>query len=203
MSIPTGTVLRVVASFLWTDGNVNQNVFNCLVSGGTGPWDEEDLIDDVVDWMDDCFANLVDSISDEIDGNTVTLYKWDVAGQDWDEVGSDTWAFNPTEVSEQLPRGSAGLVRLWTEDPDVQGRKFIPGLVEANLVDGLYNGALLTEMLAFGLDWYTPQTGAASGALITPGIWSVVGSLFVAAVEHYATSAIPAYQRRRKRTVGI
>ncbi|MCK5317998.1 MAG: hypothetical protein KAJ55_08790, partial [Anaerolineales bacterium] len=86
---------------------------------------------------------------------------------------------------------------------DVQGKKYMPGLVEGAVTDGLFNAADLINLLAVAADWYTPFVGAASGATFTPGIWSVVGTLFVAGVDHIAASAIPAYQRRRKRTVGI
>lgn len=203
MSIGDGGILRIVASFLWSDGNVAQNVFNCVVTGGTPPYDEVDITDDAEDWLDDMFANLTTVMSDEIDGNSVIVYEYDSGDADWDEVGHNTWGFDPTAASEQIPRGAAGLVRLWTTDADVQGRKFIPGLVESNLVDGLFDGGLTTALLAFALDWLTPFVGAASGATFTPGVWSVVGIVFKAAVDHYATSTIPAYQRRRKRGVGI
>lgn len=203
MSITDGTILRVVASLLWTDGNVNQNVFNCVPTGGGSPWDEQDILDDMEDWCDNMYANMVNVMSDEIDGNEVIVYEYDPVGDDWDEVGSNAWGFDPTAISSQLPRGVAGLVRLWTSDADVQGKKYIPALVEDQLLDGLYTAALITQLLAFGADWYAPFVGATSGASFTPGIWSVAGTVFKAAVDHIATSTIPAYQRRRKRNVGI
>lgn len=203
MSITDGTVLRVVAQMLWTDGNINQNVFNCVVTGAGAPWDESDIVDDMEDWLDDMYANLTSTLSDELDGNSVTVYEWDSVDSDWDEVGSQAWVWNPTNTGEQLPRGVAGLINLWTSDPDVQGKKYIPGFTEGNITDGLFNAGVLTTLLAFALDWYTPFVGATSGGTFTPGIWSVASSVFKAAVDHYATSTIPAYQRRRKRNVGI
>ena len=203
MSVAADSILRVVASYLWTDGNINQNVFNAKLSGAGSPWDEQDILDDAEDWLDNMLANLTTIMCDEIDGNEVIVYKYDAVGDDWDEVGSNAWSFNPSQASEQLPRGVAGLVRLWTEDPDVQGKKYIPGITEASLEEGLWVSALITALLAFAADWYAPFTGAASGATFTPGVWSVVGTLFQAAIDHVATSTIPAYQRRRKRNVGI
>lgn len=203
MSVADGDVLRIVASMLWTDGNVNQNVFNVIMGGSGAPWDDVDIIDDAQDWLDDMYANITAHASDEIDGNEVIVYKYDAVGDDWDEVGSQSWTWNPTSVTDQLPRGVAGLVRLWTEDPDVQGKKYIPGLTESSVNDGLFNAGVLTDLLAFAADWYLPFVGAASGGTFTPGIWSVVGKLLVEAVDHIASSAIPAYQRRRKRNVGI
>lgn len=203
MSIPADTVLRVVASMLWTDGNVNQNVFNCKIAGGSPPYDEDDVLDDCEDWLDNMYLNLVAMMSDEMDGNELLVYKWDAAGQDWDEVGSQAWTYNPGSGGQQLPRGTAALVRLWSDDPDVQGKKYIPGLTEDYLTDGLYTAGTITNLLAFAADWFAPFVGAASGGTITPGVWSVAQLVFKAALDHFATSTIPAYQRRRKRTVGI
>ena len=203
MTVADGDVLRIVASMLWTDGNVNQNVFNAKMSGAGAPWDDADILDDAEDWLDNMYANLVTEMSDEIDGNEVVIYKYDTVNDDWDEVGSQAWVFNPTSASVQLPRGVAGLVRLWTSDPDVQGKKYVPGLTVADLDDGLFMSGLIVNLLAFAADWFTPFAGAASGGTFTPGVWSVVGTVFKAALDHFATSTIPAYQRRRKRTVGI
>ena len=203
MAIVTNTILRVVASMLWSDGNVNQNVFNCKITGAGGPFDDQDVIDDMEDWLDNMYLNMTAICSDEIDGNSVTVYKYDTVGADWDEVGSNSWTWNPTNAVDQLPRGVAGLVRLWTTDPDVQGKKYFPGLTEEAILDGLFSSGVVTGLLAFAADWYLPFNGSTSGATFTPGIWSVVSSLFVAGVDHIATSTIPAYQRRRKRNVGI
>ena len=203
MTVAADTVLRVVASMLWTDGNVVQNVFNAKVSGGGSPWDDQDIVDDAEAWLDNMYLNFTTFMSDHLDGNEVIVYKWDIPGQDWDEVGSQAWTYDPSNADEQLPRGVAGLVRLWTVDPDVQGKKYIPGFVESNLNDGLFDSGAIVKLLAFAADWYLPFTGGTSGATWSPGIWSVVGTVFKLAVDHLATSTIPAYQRRRKRNVGI
>lgn len=203
MTVAADDVLRVVASMLWTDGDVNQNVFNCKVTGGGAPWADTDIIDDCEDWLDNLYANLTNYASDEIDGNEVIVYKYDTVGADWDEVGSQSWVWNPTQVADYLPKAVAGLVRLWTVDPDVQGKKYVAGLTQGHNEDGLWGSTMLTALLAFAADWYLPFVGAASGATFTPGIWSVVNLVFKAAVDHIAANAIPAYQRRRIRNVGI
>lgn len=203
MSVVSGDILRVVASFLWTDGNVNMNVFNAVMSGAGSPWEDSDIADDAEAWLDNMYLNLVAGLSDEIDGNEVIVYKYDTVGDDWDEVFSQGWTFNPTAASQQLPRGVGPLVRLWTVDPDVQGKKYVPGWTEGDLEDGLLSAAAIVSLLAFAADWYLPFAGAVSGGTWTPGIWSVVGKVLKAGVDHVAASTIPAYQRRRKRNVGI
>lgn len=203
MAVTTGDILRIVASMLWTDGNVNQNVFNALISGAGGPWDDADVVSDAEAWLDNMYANLTAQVSDELDGNEVIVYKYDPVDDDWDEVSSDAWVWNPSQAADQLPRGVAGLVQLWTEDADVQGKKYLPGFTEGNIEDGLFAAGPITSLLAFAADWYLPFVGAASGATFTPGVWSVANTAFFAGVDHVATSTIAAYQRRRKRNVGI
>lgn len=203
MSLEVSDILRIVAQMLWTDGNINQNVFNAILSGAGSPWSEEDIVDDAVDWLDNMYLNLTAATTDELDGNECTVYLWDTVGLDWDEVASDAFTWNPSGAGDYLPRGVAALAQLWTTNPDVQGKKYLPGTQEANLTAGLYIGGYLTNLLAFAADWYTPFTGAASGATFTPGVWSPTDSAFYAGVDHIAASAIPAYQRRRKRNVGI
>lgn len=203
MTVADDSILRVVASALWTDGNVNQNIYNCLISGGGGPYADSDVVDDAEDWLDNMYSNITGAQSDEIDGNEVIVYKYDAVGDDWDEVASQSWTWNPSNAGDQLPRGVAPLIRLWTEDPDVQGKKYIFGSNEGNLTDGLWIAGFITNLLAIAADWYTPFVGAASGANFTPGIWSVVGKVLELGVDHIAASTIPAYQRRRKRNVGI
>lgn len=203
MSVADGTILRMVAQSLWTDGNINQNVFNAIMSGAGAPWADADIIDDAEAWADNMYLNFTGVCSDELDGNEIIVYKYDPIGDDWDEVGSNAWSWNPTNTAEQLPRGTAPLARLWTVDPDVQGKKYLPGVTEGDLEDGLYDASLLINLLAFAADWYLPFTGGTSGGTWTPGIWSVVSTAFFAGVDHVAGSTIPAYQRRRKRTVGI
>lgn len=203
MSITDGEILRVVASMLWGDGNVNQNVYNCVVTGGTPPFTDADVLDDMEDWLDNMYANLTAQIVTNLTGNELIVYKYDAIDDDWDEVGSQAWTWTPTEAGDYLPRAVAALVRLWTTDPDVQGKKYIPGLSEESIASGLLDAGMVTALLAFAADWYAPFVGGASGATFTPGIWSVVGTVFKLAIDHVATSTIPAYQRRRKRNVGI
>lgn len=203
MSITDGEILRIVASMLWGDGNINQNVFNAVITGGSPPYDEDDVIDDLSDWLDTMYANVVGQTSNNLDGNEIIVYKYDAIDDDWDEVGSQAWVWTPTGSGDYLPRAVAALVRLWTSDPDVQGKKYLPALTEAVLDSGLWSAGAITNLLLFAADWAGPFVGAASGGTITPGVWSVAQTVFKLASSHVATSTIPAYQRRRKRNIGI
>lgn len=204
MTIPTGTILRVVANLGWTDGEINQNVFNCVISGAGGPWDEDDVLDDCEDWLDNLYANLTTIVTNTVDGLSTIVYKYDAVGDDWDEVGTNPFTWNPTgDANQVLPRGVAGLVTAKSTDPDTDARKYLAGFLEAQLVDTLWSAATVVFMAAFGADWVLPFVGAATAADFTPAVWSVVDTVAKSLVDTIIIPTIPAYQRRRKQGVGI
>lgn len=203
MTIAVGDILRVVVSLGYVDGEINQNVYNAVIGGAGGPYDDGDIVDDAVDWAETMYANMVSELTDAIDGTQVQVYVYDPIEDDWDEVGSDTWTFLPTDVTEQLPRGNACLLVARTTDPDVNGKKYIPGLAEGSIGSGLINAPFVATAVSLGVDWLTQFTGAVSGATWDPGIWSVKNSDLYLMSGTLIVSNIVAYQRRRKRGVGI
>lgn len=203
MTIAIGDVLRVVAVLVWTDGDVAQNVFNAIIAGAGGPFTEADIVDDALDWVETMYATLVGVMSDEIDGSEVRVYVYDGVGDDWDEIGSEAWVFNPTATADQLPRGVAGLINAKTSDADVSGKKYLPASTESDAADGLWNVTYLADLVDFGAEWLPNFVGAVSGATWDPGIWSPTNTELFPASGTAIIPTIPAYQRRRKRGIGI
>lgn len=203
MSITSGDILRVVVSLIWTDGNIMQNVFNAVVTGGGSPWDDADIVEDAVSWAEDLYFNITSKVSDECDGSQVQVYVYDSVDDDWDEVGSQVFFWNPSGTTDQLPRGVAALINLKSSDPDISGKKYIGGFVDGANTDGLWTASSITDLASFAVDWYAGFVGTDSGADWAPGIWSVADTLFRLASTTAIIPTIPAYQRRRKRGVGI
>lgn len=203
MTVADGDILRVVAVMVWDDGGIAQNVFNAIVSGGGGPYDDLDIVDDAEAWLDDMYANITARCPTELDGSEVRVYKYDTINDDWDEVGSGVWGWNPTAVDSQLPRGVAALINAKTIDPDVNGKKYIAGFTELQNVEGLWDAGPLASLVLFAVDWTTGFTGGTSGATWDPGIWSVVNTALYLMSGTEIIPTIPAYQRRRKQGVGI
>lgn len=202
MTVPTGSILRVAVSLLFTDSNLAMNIFNAVVSGGGGPWDAEDIVDDAVAWMDDLYGNLTTAVTNTLDGSFITVYIWDTIDQDWDEVGAAAFTWNPTGATDSLPRGVAALINAKTVDPDVNGKKYLAGMVEAAADHGAWNGATITTLAAVAVDWIVGFVGGVSGADWQPGIWSPHNLVFKAMSGTYTIPTECAYQRRRKRGVG-
>jgi hypothetical protein len=203
MSIQVGDVLKVVAILSWLDGDIAQNVFNAVITGTGGPYDDGDIVADALTWVGTMYANLTSNMSDEIDGSEVRVYTYDNVDDDWDEIGSSAWTFNPSEATDQLPRGVAGLVNARTTDPDVNGKKYLPGICEGGCTDGQFGAGQLSAHANFADDWMSSFTGGTSGASWVPGIWSPTRTNFYACSGTAIIPSIPAYQRRRKRGVGI
>lgn len=203
MSVTDGTVLRVVVTMLWTDGNIMQNIFNAVVTGGGSPWADADIVEDAVSWAEDLFYNLTAGVSLFVDGSQVQVYNYDAIDDDWDEVGSQAFFWNPTNSQDEIPRGVAALINLKTTDPDVSGKKYIGGMTDDQLEDGLWTAGALSNLASFAVDWYAGFVGTDSGADWAPGIWSTKDTVFKLAVSSVVIPSIPAYQRRRKRGVGV
>jgi len=203
MSVQVGDILRIVAAMVWDDAEVAQNVYNAVIGGSGGPYDDADIVDDALAWVQAMYANWLTHFSDELNGSQVQVYKYDSVDDDFDEVGTVGWSFTPTGAADQLPRGVAGLVTCRTSDPDVQGKKYLPGLTEAAALDGIITVGTLAVMLDYADDWVTAFVGGVSGASWIPGIWSPTRTNFFPCGDSYTANAIPAYQRRRKQGVGV
>lgn len=203
MSITDGTILKVVCTMTWADAEVNQNVYNAVITGGGGPWDAEDVLEDALDWASEMYAELNDFMHEDLTGSHVTVYEYDSVDDDWDEVGEISWNYHPGGVGDPLPRGIAYLVNAKSLDPDLSGKKYIPGTMEARLDDGLWSSTLLTALAAFAVEWLTGFVGFTTSATWTPVIWSVLREVAYPTTGTAIIPAIPAYQRRRKMNVGI
>lgn len=203
MSITTGDILRVVMSSLFTDGNVAQMIFNAVVTGGGGPWDDVDIVDDALTWMDAVMAHLTTKVTETLDGNEIIVYVYDPVDDDWDEVGSDSFTWNPSGVGDALPRAVSGLVNCKTSDPDVNGKKYVPGLTESASTDGAWIGGTITALADFADEWLTGFVGGTTAADWNPGVWSPKNTVFYLATGTHIIPTEPAYQRRRKRGIGI
>ncbi len=203
MTVPTGTILKVVATILWEDGNIMQNVFNAVVSGGGGPWDNVDIVDDAIDWVETMYNTLTARISGASDGSQVQVYRWDAIEEDWDEVGAWPWVWTPSNATDQLPRGVAGLLNAKTSDSDSSGKKYIGGLCEDHCALGLWTPTTIGALVDFGAEWVVPFVGLVSGASWVSGVWSVKDLVLNPFTLAVIIPTVPAYQRRRKRGVGV
>lgn len=203
MSITVGDVLKVVAILSWVDGNIVQNVFNAVIGGAGGPYDDDDIVADAVTWLEAIYDGTTGNLSNDLTASEVRVYVYDPVDEDFDEVGSDVWSEPAGSAVDSLPRGVAGLINCKTLDPDVNGKKYIAGFTEAGQTDGLWDAGALAALASVAADWIAPFVGSDSVADWIPGVWSPTTLLFKAMSGTVIIPTIPAYQRRRKQGVGI
>jgi len=203
MSLTVGDVLRVVTTLAWLDGDLMQNVYNVVIGGTGGPYDGDDILADVISWMNTLYAYMTDSVTNDLDGSEVTLYVYDSVDDDWDEVGSDAFTWNPTNANDYYARGVAALVNANTLDADVQGKKYYGGFTEDTGSDGRWGSGTLSMLANVFSVWATPFVGGASGASLVPVIWSPTKTNAFALTGTGTIPSTVAYQRRRKDNVGI
>lgn len=203
MSIPADTVLRAVAEILLPGTNIAQNVYYLKFLDDGGSNADQDVVDDIVDYLDTIYNAIKNQISDTVTLGEVKVYMWDTVGLDWDEIGSNSMTITMLDTGHMLPHGVAPVVTGRTVDPDVNGRKFFPGYGENSTTASTLNGTALTALLIAAALWITPFVGSASGSTFDPGVWSTVQVVFKKFVDHIIVNAIIGYQRRRKPGVGI
>jgi hypothetical protein len=203
MSVAEGTILRIVAVMLFPDSSIMQNVFAAVLTSAGGSSDEQDVTDDMVEYMEAVYANHVNQLDQDLTASEVIVYEWDAADEDWDELGSNSWtvAFNADSIL--LPRGVALVVNYNTSDPDVQGRKYFGGFTEASWEQGSWDAGLLTAAAAAAVDIVTTFVGTNTGATFQPVVWSPTQQTARFYTGAVIINAVAGYQRRRKPGVGV
>lgn len=202
MAIVSGDILRVVATLLFPDDVVMQNVFHLLVDTIVDG-DENTVTQDMDDYLEDIYANIDNNYNQNVDGDEIKVYKRDTVNDDWDEIGTSALTVAGLESTGILPHGVCMVLNFTTEDPDVQGRKFFGGFTNISLSNGSWAGGLLTNAAAAGLDITAQYTDPSSSNVYEPGVWSPTNNQIFDYGPTIFVNTIPGYQRRRKPGVGI
>lgn len=203
MSLIEGDILRVVASLLFPDDVIMQNVFHIVLTTINGTGSESEVGDDMVAYIEDIYAEIEGNISDEIDADELKIYVYDPIDDDFDEVISEPFTDSYAGSPDFLPHGVAGLILIRTLDPDVSGKKYFGGFGEGSQLSGEWGAGTIVNLGAAGIALASQYTDPTSGNVYTPGVWSVKETNFFPANNTIVVNATPAYQRRRKPGVGI
>ena len=203
MAISSGTILKVVASMLMPDNVIAQNVFYAVVTDLLTSDDEDDVVADLVTWVEAMYTELDVYVSTDIASSDIKVYEYDPTDDDWDEVGTDTWTDSFASADDMLPHGVAAIAHAKTIDPDTQATKYLPGWGEGSCVESDLSAGAQTAIANFCGVWTAPFGGTATGGDFSPGVWSTVGVVFKLFNEAFVVNGVVGYQRRRKPGVGI
>jgi hypothetical protein len=202
MAITNGTVLRVVASLLFPDDVIAQNVFH-MVATDLVDGDEDTVTLDMQRYLNSIYAELDDAMSQDMSGDEIKVYEYDSSGEDFDEVGTGALTLSGASANDPVPHGVALVQNLYTTDPDVQGRKFWAGIAISTLTDQEFDASVLADAVAGAAILIVTYTDGTSSNEYQPGVWSPTHANFYPYNGVVATNSVPGYQRRRKPGVGI
>lgn len=203
MSFSEGTIFRVVATMLFPEDAVLQNVFHLVLTSAVGDTEPDDVIEDFEEYIADLYATIADQVLNSITSPGIQVYEYDSVDDDWDEVGVGAFAFPSRTTGDMLPHGVAALINLYTTDPDTQGKKYLGGFKEVQQDDGSWVAGCIVDMLLFAGQMTDLFTATITSNVYTPGVWSPTYTVFKAFNGSYAANTLPAYQRRRKPGVGV
>jgi hypothetical protein len=191
-------VLQVTATMKVGVSVTIQNVYHLVVKD-IGGVDDEDVADDMGEYLEDIYTNLVASMTSSlifIDYRVQNLTtEQDIGTFPWPSltVGSS--------VASRLPFGVAALIKAKTQQGKHQGRKYFALFTEDHTDNGFVTAALQADLADAGQAAYSEFTSTLVNNY-TPVVLErdVLGGRAVLSVQ------VPAdwsYQRRRKPGVGI
>lgn len=204
--IDLNDVLRVVAEWDTSSGTISQLVWHYLVTSGNND-DPNDVLDDIITNLETAWANIEDRIGNDYTGADIELLQYDFGNHQWDGVAASPLVnVDGSSVSGHVAHGVAGLCKFWTELNRRQGRKYVAGLTEADLDDGIINGATVTALALFATDLDDVVTAPLT--TLTYGTFNLVPTsalyeTFSKSTQTSGAEAIAAYQRRRRPGTGI
>lgn len=202
----TDDILRATLNFNIQGSSVGNMVWHYRVVSGTET-DYVQIATDLETHLEGAFAATELLISDTVDPISLELAEWDFTDNEWD--GKASVAANVPDgalAGDPYPTGIAALIRFPTDELRRQARKFIPGMVEAQITGDSLSAPLIAALVT-------------SGALLNNDV--VVGALSIRPCtfndtplsprfethSDYSTTSIVninvAYQRRRQPGAGI
>jgi hypothetical protein len=196
-----GDIIRLVVEYSIPGASTVLNVFHWLIVDG-GP-DSPDIIDDFEDWVTNVWGpdwtDLAASVASIIG---LALDIVDTEGHVLENIGAETLAIAGGVGGEIGVAAASAFMKADTALPKTRGTKYIPGLGEGNLTDGILTVETLGDVALLFLDYISLYIGAVSGARYSPGVVSRTLTEFIEFEGGGYFTDVPAYQRRRKPGVG-
>lgn len=197
----TSEIARVTVSYGMEGGSTAQNVFHMQLASGSVS--DAVALADIANWVDAGWVDEWDNIASA--GAYCEGFTADIMNDDGTvnrNLGGELFSGRDGAVVEDIePAAVSYFMYAPTANPKIRGRKFIPGVAETTVDNGLVDAATLTALI--DLAEYFTNTYVNGPNSYAMGVLSTVLNQFVPFTESYVISDVPAYQRRRKPGVGI
>lgn len=201
MTVNINEIVRLTLEYSQPASSIPMNVF-CF-SMQTAAIDESEVVDTLEDWATTLFGPAWAALA----GSACTMDTGQVAVINNDgtvnrNIGSFTIAQSGSQGTEIAPAANAGYLLAYTAVPKTRGSKYLPGVAEGILSNGELTVAAQASLSAC-LILYLATINTTSGGKLVPGVLSRTAAAFRAFNTSGIIESIPAYQRRRKPSVGI
>jgi hypothetical protein len=195
-----GEILRATVNYSMPGASAVQNVFYWEL--GEAPISDTQAAGFVADWLElewgARWAVMASTDVQLVDADLLILNSSGVTVRNLGTASVNVFG-EVTEDEETV--ASAYFMQADTSVPRTKGRKYVPGVPEGQVVDGLIVAGQLVN-LALLLAEYVGVIPAGITAILTPGVISRTAEVFRPFLSAGSVTDIPAYQRRRKPNVG-
>lgn len=195
-----GDVVRTVMRYSSPGASEQLNVFYHEVrDNGIG---NPALLNRMAEWATDDWGPLWQSLA--ANSSTIVDVSCDLMNLDGSvkvNIGID-----PVGLAGSGPPGVsaaavAGYLLAQTALPKSRGSKYVPGIDQVAIDEGLFTPAALIDLILLAAVYISPIS-TVPGATLFAGILSRPLIDFVEFLTEVSSTDVPAYQRRRKPTVG-
>lgn len=196
----TNAVVRVNIHYTLPNASDIMNVFHFRLLGGS--MDNSLLASALEGWVESIWGDVWKALA--VGACQLDRWEADVVNLDGtvaETIGSGSINLDGTVTGDALPAGNAAYMLAYTAVPKARGSKYIPGLGDNNVADGVLNAGGLVA-LANALLVFLADVSLGGGLSLTPGVLSKALGVFLAFQNSGLVDDRPAYQRRRKRGVG-
>ena len=190
-----GEILQVSARYAIPNSGEAINVFTWRLLREIS---DSDLVTLVTFWLDTTWGGRWDDLASGactlVDG-VVTII--DTAGDILRNLGTAPVNIDGIDVGTADAAGVAGLLVAYVVGAGRQGRKYVPGIADTRLSNGIFNADTMTKLALLASVWVDVVMGSGQPTL-QPGILSRVTQTFYPFRKEAGITDVPAYQRRRR-----
>ena len=200
MTVETGDILKVVIDYFYPGAGTALNIFYYKLFDASQ--EDDDVLDALEAWaLDDWGDEWKDLAPTNATLNNIDVQIVSETGEILRNVGVRVIDLLGVEISDVSPAAVSAYLLAFTSTPQVRGHKYVPGVSEFAITNGLFSGAAAASMGLLLLA-YLQNVNIDVGVNLVPGVISTKLEDFTAFQDDGSFNLLPAYQRRRKAGVG-
>ena len=143
-------IFKATASFTGPQGQTFQWVWHYIQTAGASILSQV-LIDAIEAMLADAWAEIEDSVTTLVVGDTLDLAVYDSGAGEFNTIKTnDISALAGTGAADSSPANCAPFVTFFTSVGRSRGKKFLFGILEAALTNGQISAGLLVAAALFG-----------------------------------------------------